>query len=94
MTEDYIIDIERCLYELMDVNDPPQDVLSIAQDLRQEYPKEFNRFTSEMAQKYSLSVCGAHHVHINGLLTILERWLDDGKVEKSLDKGKMLWKKL
>lgn len=93
MMEDYIIAIEKCLYEMMDVNDPPQDVLSLAQDLRQEYPKEFNRFTSEMAKKYSLSVCGAHHVHINGLLTILERWQEEGKVEKSLNKGKMLWKK-
>lgn len=94
MTEDYILDIEKCLYEMMDVQDPPQDVLSIAQDLRQEYPGEFKRFTSKMAEKYSLSVCGAHHVHINGLLTILERWQEEGKVSKSIEKGKILWKKL
>lgn len=94
MTENYIQDIEEKLYDLMEPNDSPRDVLSLAEELRQEYPIEFKRFTSKMAEKYSLSVCGAHHVHINGLLTILDRWAEEGKVRKTLAKGLILWKKL
>lgn len=93
MAEDYIITIEEKLDELMSDDNAPRDVLSLAQDLRQEYPTEFKRFTSKMAEKYKLSVCGAHHVYINGLLTILDRWAEEGKVNKIIEKGTILWQK-
>ena len=91
--EDYVRDIEDRLDDLMSGDDAPRDVISLAQELRMEYPEEFKRFTSNMARKYELSVCGAHHVHINGLLTILDRWADEGKVRKVIEKGSILWKK-
>ena len=91
--EDYVRDIENRLDELMSADDAPRDVISLGRELSMEYPAEFKRFTSNMAKKYELSVCGAHHVHINGLLTILDRWAEDGRVEKILDRGTILWRK-
>ena len=92
--EDYGKIIETKLYDLMEPDDLPRDVLSLAEELRQEYPVEFKKFTAQIAEKYDLSVCGAHHAHINGILTILERWHEENKVEKIMEKGKLLWKKL
>ena len=89
--EDYIKTIEACLEEVMRGDDRPRDVISLGQELRVEYPAEFKVFTSNMAKKYELSVCGAHHVHINGLLTILDRWAETGKARKVVDKGAILW---
>lgn len=89
--EDYIKDIETCLEEVMRDDSCPRDVISLGRELRMEYPTEFKRFTSNMAKKYELSVCGAHHVHINGLLTILDRWAEEGKAEKVIDNGAILW---
>ena len=93
MMEACVKDIETKLYELMNCDDPPQNVLSLGEELRQEYPAEFKAFTKAIAEKYHLSVCSAHHAHINGLLTILDRWAEEGKVAKIHVDGEMLWQK-
>lgn len=91
--EDCIKDIETKLYDLMESNGIPQNVLSLGEELRQEYPEEFKAFTKTIAEKYHLSVCSAHHAHINGLLTILDKWAEEGKVRKLHVNGEMLWQK-
>lgn len=93
MTEDYILAIEEKLDEVMSEETAPRTVAAIAEELRLEYPTEFKRFTSKTVEKYSLSLCGAHFVHINGLLTILDRWNEEGKVVKTLKNGEILWQK-
>jgi hypothetical protein len=91
--EDYIKEIETKLYGLMETEDIPQTVVSLGEELRLEYPELFKTFAVKTAEKYSIVGCGQHHVHINGLLTILDRWAEEGKVEKTLKEGNIYWRK-
>lgn len=92
--EDYLKEIETKLYDLMETEDIPQTVVSLGEELRQEYPALFKIFAAKTAEKYGIVGCGQHHVHINGLLTILDRWALEGKVRKTLVDGNIYWQKI
>lgn len=94
MMEDYMENIATKLYALMEPGGIPQTAFSLGQELRQEYPDDFRDFSVKYAAKYSICGCGQHHAYLNGLLTILDQWAEEGKVQKTTKDGSIYWQKI
>ena len=94
MMEYYMENIATKLYALMETDGPPQTAFALGQELRQECPDDFREFSVNYAAKYSLCGCGQHHAYLNGLLTILDQWAEEGKVLKTVEEGSIYWQKV